>query len=142
LSQAVEAQGWAEARERWPRRTAKAEKVSAALERFADWACSSSGLGLDVKLLMLFGSYADGTFRMDSDVDVLVVASGLPAGRGERRVLLEAFNFPARLQTFPYTPEEFIQMCRDDNGIAYSALVEGQVLHIDPEFKETLLAAL
>lgn len=39
--------------------------------------------GLDLKLLMLFGSYADGTFRMDSDVDVLVVASSLPGGRGE-----------------------------------------------------------
>jgi len=127
-----------QAARRWPRRAAKAAKVSLALERFVGWARSK----YDLKLLILFGSYADGTFHLDSDVDVLVVAAGMPEGWGMRRVALEQFGFPARLQTFPYTPEEFLDMCNGGSGIAFSALTEGQVLYIDPCYRRQLLEAL
>jgi len=132
---------WA-ARQKWPRRTAKAEKVEAALKQYVGWLEKESGYG--PKIVMLFGSYADGTFRMNSDVDLLVVASGLPTSWGKRRVSLEDHrqtDFPAKLQTFPYTPLEFLDMCKQDNGIAYSALTEGQVLYIDDEYREELLKA-
>jgi len=55
-----------------------------------------------LKLLILFGPYADGTFHMDSDVNVLVVASGMPDSWEERRVTLEQHDFPAGLQTSPF----------------------------------------
>ena len=122
----------------WPRRAAKARKVSAALKRFSARVRSE----YDVKLLILFGSFADGTFHMDSDVDILVVTSGMPESWGERRVALEQDDFPARLQTFPYTPEEFLQMCRGGSGLAFSALTEGRVLYIDDEYRKKLLEAL
>ena len=96
----------------------------------------------EVERVILFGSYADGTFDMDSDVDVLVVASGLPRGWGRRRVCLERFGFPARLETFPYTPGEFLETCRRGGGVAYSALTEGQVLYLDPDYREQLLRVL
>lgn len=132
----------AKPRSRWPRRAAKAEKVSAALNEYVERLEKESGY--DPKLVILFGSYADGTFRMDSDVDLLVVASGLPTSWGTRRVNLEdeRGGFPAKLQTFPYTPDEFLDMCRQDNGIAYSALTEGQVLYIDDEYREELVKSL
>jgi predicted nucleotidyltransferase len=129
------------AKQKWPRRGAKAEQVSVALERFADWVGSKFGL----KLLILFGSYADGTFHMDSDVDLLVVADGMPGGWGKKRVFLEErgqIEFPAALQTFPYTPDEFLEMCRQGSGIAYSALTEGQVVYIDDEYRKKLISAL
>jgi len=128
----------AKARNVWPRRATRAEEVSAALEWFVGWVRSE----FDLKLLILFGSYADGTFHMDSDVDVLVVASGMPEGWGKRRVNLEQHDFPARLQTFPYTPKEFLDMCRGGSGVAFSALTEGQVLYIDDEYRGQLLEAL
>lgn len=139
---AAETELWSAAREKWPRRTAKAERVDEALGHYLEWLKQN----FDVRLVMLFGSYSDGTFRMDSDVDLLVVADGIPTGWGERRVLLEdtdvGTGFPADLQTFPYTPGEFLKMCRQDNGIAHSALTEGQVLYLDDEYRKELVKAL
>lgn len=134
----VESAGLVDARLKWPRRAAKAEKVCRALNDYVEWARQK----VDLKLAVLFGSYADGTFHMDSDVDVLLVAAKIPGEWGERRVFLERFDFPARLQTFPYTPEEFLDMCKENNGIAFSALTEGQILHIDDEYRHQLRAAL
>lgn len=129
-------QAWNEARHRWPRRTAKAEKVHIALGGYLEWLKRN----FEPKLVILFGSYADGTFRMDSDVDILVVASRLPESNARMR--LRQFDFPAPLQPFPYSPEEFLERCRNDDAIVYSALTEGQILYIDPEFRPALLAAL
>ena len=133
------AQLWAKARERWPRRTAKAERVNAALVSYVEWLEEN----FNPKLVMLFGSYADGTFRMNSDVDVLVVAEKMPHRRTDRvKVLQREFEFPAKLQAFIYTPNQFITMCKKDNSVAFSALTEGQILHIDPNYRQELITVL
>lgn len=135
---AADAYTWKEARQRWPRRTARAEKVNAALGDYLKWLERNFKL----RLVILFGSYADGTFRMDSDVDLLVVADQLEGDVPTRMLRPKHINFPATLQPFPYGPQEFIKMCEDDNAIAYSALAEGLVLQIDDGYRRQLLKSI
>ena len=135
---AADASTWEEARQRWPRRTARAEKVNAALGDYLKWLKRNFRL----RLVILFGSYANGTFRMDSDVDLLVVADQLEGDVPTRMLRPKHIIFPARLQPFPYGPQEFIKMCEDDNAIAYSALTEGLVLQIDDGYRRQLLKTI
>lgn len=136
----TEAELWSAARQKWPRRAAKAERVDEALGHYLEWLKQN----FDLRLVMLFGSYADGTFRMDSDVDVLIVADQLSHNEPRRHTYPEDVDvkFPAKLQTFPYSPSEFVDMCKDDNAIAYSALTEGRVLYVDPDYSKKLTSVL
>jgi len=60
---------------------------------------------LDVVAAVVFGSVARGDFNKWSDIDVLVVARGLPEGARERLELLMR-DAPPGLQPVGWTPEE------------------------------------
>jgi predicted nucleotidyltransferase len=94
------------------------------------------------ELAVLFGSYADGSFSLQSDVDLVLVGSAFPKDRSKRAHLVCDPDFPAHLQVFAYRPEEFLQLVREDDMLAREALIRGQVLDVDAAYREQLIAVL
>ena len=66
--------------------------------------------GYSVKSVILFGSVARGQAKEHSDIDIIVVASGLPELK--RRDVLPPFRKPARIQDIWMTPEELEDMVK------------------------------
>ncbi len=82
-----------------------------------------------VKSVILFGSVARGQAKEHSDIDIIVVASGLPELK--RRDVLPPFRKPARIQDIWMTPEELEDMVIAKTGFLVDALLEGRVLQDD-----------
>lgn len=83
----------------------------------------------DIKGIILFGSVARSTAKKTSDIDLIVVASGLPE-------LRDRFNFvgikkPSRLEAIWMTPEELSGMVDAKTGFVMDALLEGIFLKDD-----------
>lgn len=83
----------------------------------------------DIKGIILYGSVARGEAKKTSDIDMIVVASGLPE-------LKDRFNFigikkPSRLEAVWMTPEELTGMVDAKTGFVVDALLEGKVLKDD-----------
>ncbi|MGV8175945.1 MAG: nucleotidyltransferase domain-containing protein [Methanothrix sp.] len=83
----------------------------------------------DVKSVILFGSVARGQAKEHSDIDIIVVASGLPELK--RRDILPPFPKPARIQDIWMTPEELEDMVIAKTLFVVDALLEGRVLQDD-----------
>jgi len=68
--------------------------------------------GADLVSVVLFGSWARAEARPDSDLDLLVVAGGLPRGRLDRHGIFSRLarevseEFADRAMVIPLTPEE------------------------------------
>ena len=82
--------------------------------------------GLDVRGILLFGSVARNDAKEQSDVDILVVASGLPD-------IKERYGFitvkkPSRIEDIWMTPDELIEMVDAKTGFVVDALLEGKIL--------------
>lgn len=82
--------------------------------------------GLDVRGILLFGSVARNDAKEQSDVDILVVASGLPD-------IKERYDFrrvekPTRIEDIWMTPDELIEMVDAKTGFVVDALLEGTIL--------------
>ena len=71
--------------------------------------------GYDVKSVILFGSVARGQAKEHSDIDIIVVASGLPELRN--RDIFPPFPKPARIQDIWMTPEELEDMVIAKTGL-------------------------
>jgi predicted nucleotidyltransferase len=83
--------------------------------------------GLEVVAAAVAGSVARGDFNVWSDVDVVVVARGLPERAVDRAgLLLEHAH--ARVQAVGYTPEEFAAAVRRGDRLACEAKERGVVL--------------
>ena len=87
----------------------------------------------DIKGIILFGSVARGTAKKTSDIDLIVVASGLPE-------LRDRFNFigikkPSRLEAIWMTPEQLSGMVDAKTGFVMDALLEGIFLKDDGTIK-------
>ena len=118
-----------------------AEWAEWAVMHYAEWILS---LPIDTKLIILFGSYAKGTFDEDSDIDVLIVADGLPTGNDA--ISLLTVGVPEELpagdfEPHPYSPQA-LRASLENDGKAAEALIEGQVLYIDPDYGKELISAL
>jgi predicted nucleotidyltransferase len=108
------------------RRREQAELLDLALT-FADGLDSSLG----VQAVVVFGSVARGDFNVWSDVDVLVVATHLPAGWLDR---VDALGPPpARVQPVAWTPDEWRHQRSRGNPIAVQAVEQGRWLIGSPE---------
>jgi len=92
-------------------------------------------LKFDLKLGVLFGSYAKGNYSWGSDVDVFVVASGLPIDQSERFSALLDLDAPVELQPFGYTPQEFRKMLMRGHPLVNRVLREGQILYATPDYR-------
>ncbi len=82
--------------------------------------------GLDVRGILLFGSVARNDAKKQSDVDILVIASGLPD-------IKERYDFirvekPSRIEDIWMTPEELVEMVDAKTGFVVDALLEGKIL--------------
>ena len=89
--------------------------------------------GLDVRGILLFGSVARNDAKEQSDVDILVVASGLPD-------IKERYDFitvkkPSRIEDIWMTPDELIEMVDAKTGFVVDALLEGKILLDDGTIK-------
>ena len=80
----------------------------------------------DVRSIVLFGSVARNDATEQSDVDILVIASGLPN-------ITERYDFvsvekPSRIEDIWMTPDELIGMVDAKTGFVVDALLEGRIL--------------
>lgn len=82
---------------------------------------------LPVVAAAVVGSVARGDFNLWSDVDVVVVAEGLPDRAPDRAALL-LDDAPPRVQPVGFTPEEFRRAWDRHNPLARGVATEGVVL--------------
>jgi predicted nucleotidyltransferase len=80
--------------------------------------------------IILFGSYANGNAREDSDIDLLVVAETDLSARDRfpaiRRLLAD---FPAAFDVFWKTPEEYRRWRSVVNHVVYFAEKYGKIVY-------------
>lgn len=59
----------------------------------------------------LFGSYARGNYRKDSDIDIAIISNVFTGDRMKDRIKIEPFrwNIDLRIDQIPFTPEKFSQ---------------------------------
>ena len=83
--------------------------------------------------VILFGSYAEGTAKKDSDIDLLVVArTELPPRERYGAVRRLVADFPAGFDIVVETPEEYQQWRTVVNHIVYFADKYGKVIYERP----------
>jgi predicted nucleotidyltransferase len=88
------------------------------------------GRQFDAELVILFGSYAQGTVTGDSDVDLLVVAdTNLPPRQRYSAVRRLVANVPASFDIIVKTPDEYARWKSVVNHIVYFADKYGRVLY-------------
>ena len=65
--------------------------------------------GIRVTMILLYGSYAAGNFRKDSDIDVAVVSPDFGKDRFEEgvRIFQIACDIDPRIEPIPISPESF-----------------------------------
>jgi len=85
---------------------------------------------LDPEKIILFGSYARGDARDDSDIDLLVVAeTDLPLRDRYPAVRRILADFPAAFDVFWKTPEEYRRWRDVVNHVVYFAEKYGRVVY-------------
>ncbi len=85
-----------------------------------------------LRLVILFGSFAQNRWTEDSDINVLVVADELSPDIGENfTVLVEG-----RIEPFSVKSDRFFDEIRSLNFVVLDALETGKVLFADEDFKE------
>jgi len=84
----------------------------------------------DPEKIILFGSYARGDAREDSDIDLLLVAeTDLPVRDRFPAVRRLLADFPAAFDVFWKTPEEYRRGRNVVNHVVYIAEKYGRVVH-------------
>lgn len=94
---------------------------------------------VDLKLAIIFGSYAKNTYAYGSDIDLFLIAEKLPKRNIERQDTLADVNSPIQIETFPYTPEEFEKMIKENHPLINEVIQNGKVIYIAQDFKKTLM---
>jgi uncharacterized protein len=84
------------------------------------------------------GSVARGDFNVWSDVDVVLVADGLPDRAPDRGSLLVA-DAPGGVQPVGFTPEEFERAWTKRNALAREEVEDGLVLEGEDFFRKVPL---
>ncbi len=77
---------------------------------------------------ILFGSYARDNYSPGSDIDIAIIADGLPTDHGERFALLKETVLGLDLQPFAYTGREWKKMLKTGSGFAREIVKHGKVL--------------
>lgn len=98
------------------------------IDSVAEWAPILAGRLDGLVAVVVFGSVARGDFNKWSDIDVLVVADGLPASGRDRLELLMR-DSPPRVQPVGWTPAELDTRRIRRDPIAREADTVGVVVH-------------
>jgi len=89
------------------------------------------GIAADADSVVLFGSYAKGNARDDSDVDLLVIAeSDLPRFKRSRGLYRLFRPYPFAMDLIVYTPEEVEKGKASPVSFVSRALREGEVVYV------------
>jgi predicted nucleotidyltransferase len=86
--------------------------------------------GFDPLRIVMFGSYARGDARVDSDLDLLVVLPTMADKRGAAVAMLRALRgIPADIEVIPTDPDEIRRRGDMPGDVLRSALREGRVVY-------------
>lgn len=86
--------------------------------------------GCDPDRIILFGSAAHGTWGLDSDLDILVIAdSDLPRHRRATALRLLFDPYPCPMDILVYTPQEVAAWGGATNHVVAEALRTGKVVY-------------
>src|SRR5215475_5208185 len=84
----------------------------------------------DPDKIFLFGSYALGTARDQSDIDLLIVApSRLPRLHRGKDAVAALSTFPCRFDLLFYTPQELEEQMRDPYSFEARILASARLLY-------------
>jgi len=85
---------------------------------------------IDAKLIIVFGSVANGTADDDSDLDMVIVKEHVEnnfISGAKARLALKGSKVP--IDIIIYTLEEFKKGLADEYSLAYEAMTTGRVVH-------------
>ncbi len=105
-------------------------------------AAALAGFGERLVSIVLFGSHARGEAREDSDVDLLIIAEGLPARPILRNQTIRQFlpeGLRGRVSILAKTPGEFSATLP---GLYLDIALDGNILYDKDNFANQKLAAL
>jgi predicted nucleotidyltransferase len=83
---------------------------------------------IKVHQAIIFGSYAQDSYSPGSDIDIAIIADGLPSDPGKRFAMLKDTVLGLDLQPFAYTTEEWKKMLETDSSFASEILKHGKTL--------------
>ena len=87
---------------------------------------------LSPRFVVLYGSVARGDFGVGSDVDILIVAEGLPEKFEDRlKTLFDINPTTAPIEPIGYTPKEFEELLKRRHATALYAMDEGIPIYDD-----------
>ena len=102
------------------------DRFQTALVRYGEELVKS----LDPYCIVLFGSFAKGTYAHISDLGLIVVLDGLPDGLRDRlRLLVRLNKSVCDVDALGYTPEEFEKMLVCGHAMALDSMADGIPLH-------------
>ncbi len=81
---------------------------------------------------ILFGSYAKDNYSPGSDVDIAIIADGLPTDQGKRFAMLKETVLGIDLQPFAYSRKEWEKNLKTRSGFAREIVKHGKVLFSRP----------
>ena len=83
----------------------------------------------NIKMIVLVGSLAKGTYTGTSDADILIVADDLPSKILDRHTIFADPEMPIDLEPHVYTTEEFLKMLGRGDRFTIESLKHGIPLH-------------
>jgi uncharacterized protein len=81
--------------------------------------------------VILFGSYARGTARADSDIDLLVIAPFQGTGFRRSLEILNSLDLRLPIDLIAYRPEEVDRRYREGDPLVREAIDHGEVLYAE-----------
>ncbi len=100
------------------------KRVEAALQHYLKRVSSS----VRIHQAILFGSYAKDNYSPGSDIDIAIIADGLPTDQGKRFAMLKETVLGIDLQPFAYSREEWEKMLKTRSSFAREIVKHGKVL--------------
>lgn len=89
------------------------------------------GMAANADQVILFGSYAKGEAREESDVDLMIIAeSDLPRFKRSRDLYKLFRPYPFGMDLLVYTPQEIEKGKRSPASFVSSVLREGKILYV------------